>query len=142
MTSILHVGFVSPIFDKREDDHEDEDGNTITDDVGPRHAGELVALHKKDASWKRMQFMQPACEIVRVRCNENDELFDISNPRGVTLQDLVDGLRNHWFDCPLCATEWDIQRWDYQGFFRDEVILDELDPIDSAWQLLKELDKK
>ncbi|KAF2167115.1 hypothetical protein M409DRAFT_54318 [Zasmidium cellare ATCC 36951] len=151
MNSIVHIGFVSPVFDRSayinpylavDEEVQDEDGGDADSDIGPRNIDELEALHRKGASWRQMLFMQPACEMLNARCDITRKSFTISNPNGVTLQNLVDGLRSHWFECPTCPVNFNIQRWDYQGYQRGEIVLDELDPINDAWSLLHELETK
>ncbi|KAK4619827.1 hypothetical protein CLAFUW4_11378 [Fulvia fulva] len=120
--SILKTGFIDPIFD-RSAYHESckwKSRNPLPepceDDIGPRTERQLLALHREGASWRRMYVMQPPCSHITIMCDDQRSTFTITNEKGVTLQDLRDGVYQHWSSCRDCPTAYVIERWDFEGF--------------------------
>ena len=123
--SILNMGFVTPIFERAAYAHVQAEHLPRPDPeaLGPRNRAELRALHRSHASWKDMFLMQPPCREISILCRHKFKLFKITNPQGVTLQDLRSGLWNHWADCPLCTDMTVVPRWDFVGSDFDNVQL-------------------
>ena len=91
-TIIKHVGLVSPTHPSGR--------------LAPA-TGDILALHQRDASWRKMLFSQPAAEEIAMYCSrghgtEFPDTFLLKQGGYMTVGGVVDGLREHWFSCPNC----------------------------------------
>ncbi|USW56029.1 Putative F-box domain-containing protein [Septoria linicola] len=114
--TLHHNGIISPHWSEQT-------GEGV---IGPSSKHHLCAIHRPEASWREMFVMQPPCEELNFVCHMKDsairyppERVVVQRAEGVRMGDVVEQLREHWFECPFHATEYsgsDRARWDYEGF--------------------------
>ena len=104
--SIVHKGFINPTAEDTR--------NSVL---------HVEQCHSRNASWRKMLFSQPPMSCLRILCNVNhlldndhrhedldslqdrdENCFRILNGNGLSMGDVVKGIREHWFICPHCPS--------------------------------------
>ncbi|KAK4493751.1 hypothetical protein PRZ48_014936 [Zasmidium cellare] len=134
-TPVLILQRVSPDWDESEylsGPDEGWDEAPVARSFGLNHQEQLSTLRSKGASWRRMLFLQPACEVLKVKCNKTNQVFTITNSDGITAQDFLDGVRRHWFDCPTCPFDRKFRHRARKGHGKDDATYADVNPIGEA----------